>query len=214
MAGWRLVGLVGPQNEFLFKSPTYLKWKFRKFGKVRSLRAVFSPWLPTSPTCSAYLIMASVLWAIKRLPRVARPVRSFEKVEGARARSKLSQPFPRSSMALANAFTRVSAQSRRYTTTTRGAEVAKEFEEWINAIPTQQKNVRPFAAFFCQFSSKSLSNRIVIESYYRVEEAKSKNEDKQAQWRGGKRRTTNRSCGGRKGHCLTERGAQSSEGAY
>ena len=152
----------------------------------------------TSPICSAHIVMSSVLWAIRRLQRGTSSMRSAQKAPGVHPRSKLSQSFSRSSKALANTISRVSIHTRRYTTSTRGVEVAKEFEEWINAIPTQQKNVRRFTAPYLQFSSQTRSNRMEICEHYGMDGVLSNNALQYEQNQGRTRRRTNRECGGRK----------------
>ena len=109
--------------------------------------------LGTSPNCSHHSIMASVLWALRRLPRASRPVKRVEKREGARAPSKLSHSFSRTSTVLSKAYFATSTQKRSYTSASRGVEVAREFEDWINAIPIQQNKVRLHRPFINTHSS-------------------------------------------------------------
>lgn len=116
----------------------YHKWvnflQFSLFSTLWSFR--------NSRTCSAQVTMASVLWALKSLPRASRPVRGLPKSERARPRFKLSQTFSRSSKVVLPSVSRLSTQLRSYTTHSRGEEVAREFETWINSIPIETKSVR------------------------------------------------------------------------
>lgn len=56
--------------------------------------------------------------------------------------SALSQRFSRSTVADLGYLARRLANKRCYTTSSRGEEVAREFEEWIKAIPEKTEIVR------------------------------------------------------------------------